>query len=163
MPDPIELMEEGKRCEQHGVLDRALDNYSRAAECTSDSAVIAQALTDKSRIHRCLSEWEPALDAARRAQAAARATSSVGLLADAVNAEALVLLCRGEYEEALRLFNQILEMAEEPRVRGIALQNIGSIFAQQGKLGAAERAFAESFGWFRHAGYRLDRCLRIWN
>jgi tetratricopeptide (TPR) repeat protein len=163
MPDPMELMEEGKRCEQHGVLDRALENYSRAAECASDPAVVAQALTDTSRIHRCLSEWEPALDAARRAQAAARSTTAVGLLADAVNAEALVLLCRGEYEDALRLFNQILEMAEEPRVRGIALQNIGSIFAQQGKLGAAERAFAESFGWFRHAGYRLGEAMALNN
>ena len=43
------------------------------------------------------------------------------------------------------------------------MQNIGSILAQQGKLGAAERAFTESFGWFRHAGYRLGEAMALNN
>jgi len=84
-------------------------------------------------------------------------------LSDALNAEALVLLCQGEFVEALRLFNQILDTTEEPRQRGIALQNIGTVMAQQGHLGAAERAFAESFGWFRHAQYRLGEAMALNN
>jgi tetratricopeptide (TPR) repeat protein len=64
---------------------------------------------------------------------------------------------------ALRLFEQVLAMNEDPRVRGIALQNIGSILAQQGNLGAAERSFAESFGCFRRAGYLLGEATALHN
>src|SRR5256885_1094916 len=82
---------------------------------------------------------------------------------DAMNAEALVLVCQGAFVEALKLFNRILETTEEPRQRGIALQNIGTVMAQQGHLGTAERAFAESFGWFRHAQYRLGEAMALNN
>src|ERR687886_368268 len=63
----------------------------------------------------------------------------------------------------LALFRQVLETNGEPRVRGIALQNIGSILAQQGSLGAAERAFAESLGYFRRAGYQLGEATALNN
>jgi tetratricopeptide (TPR) repeat protein len=163
MPEAIDLIDEGKRCESHGVLDRALESYIAAANTAADGATVAEALTHQSRVHRLRCEWTPALEAARRAQETARKENLAALLGDALNAEALVLVCQGDFVEALRLFNHMLEMTEEPRQRGIALQNIGSIMAQQGQLGAAERAFAESFGWFRHAQYRLGEAMALNN
>ena len=163
MPEAVDLIEEAKRCESHGVLDRALEKYEAAAQSSADPAIIAEALTHQSRVHRLRCEWEPAVSVARRAQETALRASLPAHLSDAVNAEALVLVCQGDFTEALKLFNRMLELSEEPRVRGIALQNIGSILAQQGKLGAAERAFAESFGWFRHAGYRLGEATALNN
>ena len=163
MPEAVEFIDEGKRCESHGVLDRALMSYSQAAECTSDPCLIAEALTNKSRVHCYLSEWEQALDAARQAQETARVANLTALLANAMVAEGHVLVCRGDFDEALTLYHQILDVTQDPRMRGIALQNIGSICAQQGRLGAAERAFAESFGWFRHAGYLLGEATALNN
>jgi tetratricopeptide (TPR) repeat protein len=163
MPDVARLLEEGRRYEGHGVLDRALDAYARAAESSAEPAVVAEALTHQSRIHRCRSEWEPAIAAARRAQQLASTPGLAKLHAEAVIAEANVLICRGDYQPALALFEQVLGAADDPRVRGIALQNMGSILAQQGKLGAAERAFGESFGCFRRAGYRLGEATALNN
>jgi tetratricopeptide (TPR) repeat protein len=163
MPDAADLLEDGRRFEHHGVLDRALESYARAAESSADPALVVEALTHHSRVHCCRSEWEPAIESARRAQELAAGAKLDRLHVDAVIAEANVLLCRGDFQPALALFRQVLEASEEPRVRGIALQNIGSILAQQGNLGAAERAFAESFGCFRRAGYRLGEAMALNN
>jgi tetratricopeptide (TPR) repeat protein len=163
MPDAAELLDNGRQFECAGVLDRALDSYTQAAEGTADPALAAEALTHQSRIHRCRSEWGPALDSARRAQELAREAKLDGLFAEAAIAEANVLMCRGDFQPALRLFEQVLATTDEPRVRGIALQNVGSIQAQQGNLGAAERSFAESFGCFRRAGYRLGEATALNN
>jgi tetratricopeptide (TPR) repeat protein len=163
MPEAEQLLEEGRHFECAGVLDRALDCYTQAAAQAANPALAAEALTHQSRIHRCRSEWEPALDAARRAQEFARAAKVDGILAEAGIAEANVLICRGEYQTALRLFEDVLATSQDPRVRGIALQNIGSILAQQGNLGAAERAFGESFGYFRRAGYQLGEATALNN
>lgn len=163
MPEPIELIDEGRRCESHGVLDRALESYSRAAASSTDPAIVVEALTHQSRVHRLRCEWGAAIDTARRAQAAAQEAELPSLLSDALNAEAAVLLCQGQFADALKLFNCILDTTDEPRQRGIALQNIGTVMAQQGQLGTAERAFTESFGWFRHAGYRLGEAMALNN
>jgi tetratricopeptide (TPR) repeat protein len=163
MPDAVEFLENGRHFESAGVLDRALESYASAAETAVDPALAAEALTHQSRVHRCRSEWESALESARRAQELARTANLGGMLAEAAIAEGNVLICRGEYQPAQRLFEQVLAMSDDPRVRGIALQNIGSIMAQQGNLGAAERSFAESFGCFRRAGYRLGEATALNN
>jgi tetratricopeptide (TPR) repeat protein len=162
VPDSIEQLEEGRRYEGHGVLDRALECYALAAD-SADPAIVAQALTHQSRVYRCRSEWPEALDAARRAQDAARSADLAPLLIEATIAEGNVLMCRGEFAEALVLFRGILEASVDPRVRGIALQNIGSILWQQGQLGAAERALSESFGWFQRADYQLGAAIALNN
>lgn len=163
MPDSADLLEEGMRFEGYGVLDLALERYARAAEGSADPALIAQALTHQSRIHRCRSEWESAIEVARRAQQLASAAGLDGLVNEAVIAEANVLICRGQYPAAHELFQQVLATTDDARVRGIALQNIGSILAQQGRLRAAERTFAESFGCFRRAGYQLGEATALHN
>ena len=163
MPDATELIEEGKRFEGHGVLDRALESYASAAECSTDPAIVAEALTHQSRVHRCRAEWEPALESARHAQDTARAAHLDVLYMEGIIAEGNVLMCRGDFNEALVLFKQVLEAKDEPKLRGIALQNIGSILWQQGQLGAAERALAESFGYFHRAGYTRGAAIALNN
>ena len=50
MPEAIEFIDEGRRCECLGVLDRALENYQAAAEVSTDSATTAEALIQQSRV-----------------------------------------------------------------------------------------------------------------
>jgi tetratricopeptide (TPR) repeat protein len=45
----------------------------------------------------------------------------------------------------------------------VILQNLGSILAQKGQLGAAERAFSESYGFFRRAAYRRGEAIALNN
>ena len=163
MPDLVEKLQEGRRYESHGVLDRALECYQCAAEDSSDPAVIAESLTHQSRVYRCQSEWECAIAAARSAQEIARTAHLDALGSEAIIAEANVLMCRGDFGEALTLFNQVLATTDTPRVRGIALQNIGSIQWQLGQLGAAELAMAEAFGCFHRAGYQLGEAIALNN
>jgi len=163
VPDLVEKLQEGRRYESHGVLDRALECYATAAEESADPAIIAESLTHQSRVYRCQSEWECALVAARRAQEIARLAGLVALSSEAIIAEANVLMCRGDFTEALALFNQVLATTDTPRVRGIALQNIGSIQWQLGQLAAAELALAESFGCFHRAGYQLGEAIALNN
>ena len=163
MPDSAELIEEGRRYEGHGVLDRALETYRRAGEETANPATQIDALTHQSRVHRCRSEWELALSTARRAQEIATAANLRDALVEAVIAEGNVLTCCGDFPEALTIFRRVLNMNSDARVRGIALQNIGSILWQQGQLGAAERALAESLGWFQRAGYGLGEAIALNN
>jgi tetratricopeptide (TPR) repeat protein len=159
----MEHLDEGRRYEGQGVLDRALESYTLAVESSTDAASLAEALTHKSRVHRCRSEWELALAAAREAQARARSAQLAGPLTEATIAEGNVLLCRGDFQEALAIFRSVLEECTDPRIRGVALQNIGSILWQQGQLGAAERALSESYGWFHRAGYELGEAMALNN
>jgi tetratricopeptide (TPR) repeat protein len=158
-----ELLDAGRRFEGQGVLDRAIECYLDAAKGCTDASLVAQALIHQSRVYRCRSEWTPAEDCARRAQELASSAGLESVLAEAIIAEGNVLMCRGDFQRAEALFRRVLASFEEPRLRGIALQNIGSIHAQQGMLGAAERAFAESFGCFRRAGYQLGEATALNN
>ncbi len=161
MPDTAEHLRDGRRYEGHGVLDRALESYELAVAESTDPALIAEALTHKSRVHRCRSEWELALASAREARSVAQSAHLSALLLEAAIAEANVFMCRGDFAEALAMFQTVLDGTDDPRVRGIALKNIGSILWQQGQLGAAERALSESYGWFHRAGYELGEVMAL--
>lgn len=161
MPDSLEHLSDGRRYEGQGVLDRALESYTLAVESSTDAATLTEALTHKSRVHRCRSEWELALADAREAQDRARAAQLATLLTEATIAEGNVLMCRGDFQPALEIFRTVLEGATDARVRGIALKNIGSILWQQGQLGAAERAISESYGCFNRAGYALGEAMAL--
>ena len=163
VPDSSEFLEEGKRYEGHGVLDRALECFESAAEAATDAGALTEALTSQSRVYRFRSEWDLALDAARRGQEAARGAQLAGPLTEAMIAEGNVLMCRGDFPDALRIFRAVLDTTTDARVRGIALQNIGSTLWQQGQLGAAERALSESFGWFHQAEYALGEAIALNN
>lgn len=163
MPDSIEHLEDGRKYEGHGVLDRALESYASAAECATDATHLIEALTNQARVHQYRSEWDLGLVAARRAQQAARDACMDAALIDAMIAEGNVLMCRGDFPDALAIFRAILDASADPRIRGVALQNMGSILWQQGQLGAAERALSESFGCFHRAGYALGEAMALNN
>jgi tetratricopeptide (TPR) repeat protein len=163
VPDSSEFLDDGRRYEGHGVLDRALECFREAAENAADPMTLAEALTCQSRVHRFRSEWDLALEAARRAQETAREAQLPAPLVEAMIAEGNVLMCRGDFADALAIFRGVLDAATDARVRGIALQNMGSILWQQGQLGAAERAMSESFGWFHRAGYSLGEAIALNN
>lgn len=157
-----DLLSEGKYAEQLGILERAVAAFEVAARAP-DPTIAAEAFTRLADAYRSKSEWDAALHAARRGQELARAAADELLLAHAMIAEANVLMCRGDFTEAKQLFDQVLSLTTDPVMRGLALQNSGSIFAQQGQLGAAERAFAESYGHFQRAGYRRGEAIALNN
>lgn len=157
-----ELLSHGERAEEIGALDRAVASFSEAARAT-DTTIAAEALARLSDALRSRAEWDEALDAAREAQRLARGAGSDSILAHAVIAEGNVFMCRGEFPEANALFERALSIANDPKMRGLAMQNIGSTLAQQGQLGAAERAFSESYGNFQRAGYRRGEATALNN
>ena len=145
-----------------GLLDRAETCYRLAAE-GDDLRVQAVALTKLADVHRARAEWDSALEYARRAQDVARQLSDRPVLEEALVAEGNVLMCRGDFAAATAAFEALLASATDPRLRGVVLQNLGSILAQKGQLGAAERSFSESYGFFRQAGYRRGEAIALNN
>jgi tetratricopeptide (TPR) repeat protein len=163
MPDPTELLKEGLRAEKLGILDRALAAYREAAEQASDPGKVAEALLRQADVLRVQCEWEPAIDVARRAQDVASRAGLPVARAQAVNAEASVHLARGDLARARPLFEQIAHGTDDLRLRGIALQNLGSVSAQEGDLDQAERMFAQSVACFRDCGYERGQAIALNN
>jgi tetratricopeptide (TPR) repeat protein len=157
-----ELLALGIRAEELGALERAADYFLRAAR-SNDSAIAAEASARLADVYRSSGEWPAATDAAHRAQELARSAGLDNIVAHATIAEANVLMCAGTFDEANALFERAMELTVDPRLRGMAMQNIGSILAQQGRLRAAQRAFAESLGYFQHAGYRRGEAIALNN
>jgi tetratricopeptide (TPR) repeat protein len=157
-----ELIADGERAERLGVLDRAVASFTAAAR-TEDDEIAAEALTRLGDALRSCAEWEKALDAARAAQQIARGPGRELLLGHAIIAEGNVYMSRGDFCEAKTLFERVPEITADFRIRALALQNIGAILAQQGQLGAAERAFLESYGYFQRAGYRRGEATALNN
>src|SRR5207248_11752468 len=114
-------------------------------------------------VHRSRSEWDIALGLARQAQQVARTIHNAAILDEAIVAEANVLMCRGDFDAATAVFQSLLSSTSDPRLRGVVLQNLGSILAQKGQLRAAERSFSESYGFFRQAGYRRGEAIALNN
>lgn len=160
--DASELLREGVGAEEIGALDRALAAFVDAAR-TDDAATAAEALTRLADVRRSQAEWDEALRAARQAQRLARRIVDEQFLAHSIVAEGNVFMCRGDFAEGIALFQQVLDLSADPKMRGLALQNIGSCLAQQGQLGAAERAFSESYGNFQRAGYRRGEATALNN
>jgi tetratricopeptide (TPR) repeat protein len=144
------------------MLDRARSCYAEAAN-SDDADIAAHALTRLADVARALTEWEQALDAAGRAQRLARQANLPERLESAIVAEANVFMCRGDFAAATAVFEELLSKATDPKLRGIALQNLGSMLAQSGQLETAERAFMESHECFRRAEYRRGEAIALNN
>lgn len=153
---------EGARAEKLGMLDRALETYEAAA-ASSNPVVVSEALRRQADIHRLQCDWDRAVRAARHAQRVADDARLPQQFAEALNCEASVLLARGELKGARRLFEQLVDVATDARLRGIGLQNLGSVYAQQHDLDAAERAFAESHECFAACGYARGKAITLNN
>lgn len=149
-----ELLDEARRAENGDELDRALELYADAAiAARDDPAVVTEALTRQAGVFRRRSEWDLSVTYARRARTLAEDAELPYHHAEALAAEGNALMCRGSFDEALSTYELLLRSAEEPRQRGIALQNMGSIFAQRGRPLDAMKAFRESRALFAEAEY----------
>lgn len=165
LSDTSHLLADGVRAERSGALDRALFCYQSVADTCADPDLKAEALTRQADVLRARCDWQAALDAARRAQGVAEGASPPLLdrLAEAVNAEANVLLCTGDFVAAAAKYELIAAKARDARLRGIALQNLGSVYAQCGQPIAAERAFTESLEQFQSSGYKRGQAIALNN
>lgn len=163
MPEASELLADGLRAERAGALERALESYRAVASATGDPDTRAEALTREANVHRTRCNWDSALAAARGAQEIARGAQLAQRLSEAVIAEANILICLGDFSTAIPKLEALIAESSDPRVRGNALQNLGSIRAESGQLGAAERAFSESLGNFHKAGYARGEAIALNN
>ena len=159
MPDSREWLDEGIRREMGGALDDARKLYERAAGQATDADTRAESLRRLADVHRAQCRWDDAIDAARRSAEAADAAGLRDRTAEAINAEGSVHLSRSDFAAATPLFTRVLDLARDDRIRGIALQNLGSVAAQSGDLAMAEQRFSESHAAFRRAGYTRGEAL----
>jgi len=153
MSEAPDWIEEGLRYERAGVLHRALALYQAALDASDDPAVTARALRHQSDVYRTQCDWDRALQTARRSAAIAEAAGLPALWAEARNAEAAVYLSRGEFQHARQILERLVDTATDDRIRGIALQNLGSIAARESMPEIAEQYFLESFRCFVRSGY----------
>src|SRR5688500_3195838 len=147
-----ERIDEGFRLQKAGLFEDALQRYDAAAN-SDDDAVRARALCRKADLYREGSRWQEATDCAREGATRARRAGAYSVYAEAIHAEANVYHQRGEFDAAVPLYERVLELPVDDRVRGLALQNMGAIAAQRADLDAAERFFLDSYWHFRRAGY----------
>lgn len=163
MPDTRRLIDEGLGFEKGGVPAKALDRYGRALDAATDPAHAAEALCRMSHVHRDRTAWAEALDAARRSAELANDAGLKDALAEALNASAAVHISRGDFDEAESLLERALDAASDPRVRGVALQNLGSVAGQRGDFETATERFHESGEYFRRAGYAWGEAVALNN
>ena len=157
------LIADGVRAERAGAMDRALDAFRTVRETERDPDLLAQALTHEADVLRGTCQWEEAMACARQAQGIAWDADLADRYLEALNAEANILTARGRFDEARPLLERVASGSPNPRLRGIALQNLGTIWAQSGQHRAAERSFAESLGNFHKAGYDRGECIALNN
>jgi tetratricopeptide (TPR) repeat protein len=154
MPTPKELIEQGMRYETGGVLDRALESYREAAAAAvNDPRPRIEALRREADVLRTHCQWVEAVARAQDSAAQARSHGFDTLLAEALNAEAAVYQSQGHLDRARGLYDEMLTITGDLRIRGIALQNLGSLAAMRGDFPQAEDRFAESFQCFQAGGY----------
>lgn len=161
-PSPSQMLQDGIRLERAGLLDRALQQF-RAAMDAGDAVVTAEALRHEADVQRARCDWDAAIDRSRRSAEVARSTGRDDLVADALNAEAAVHLSRSDYEPARALLLRMLDLGTAPRIRGIALQNLGLIAAEEEELDEAHRRFTESLTCFKEAGYHRGVAVSLLN
>lgn len=162
MPDSA-AMREGQRAEMLGMLDRALVVYRQLAEGSDDPDIRAEALWRQADVLRVQCQWSDGIESARRAQQVAAGAGLPRRHAEALNAEASIYLARGDLAQARALFETLASTADDLRMRGIGLQNLGSVHAQQGELDLAERVFAESHACFVRCGYERGQAIALNN
>jgi tetratricopeptide (TPR) repeat protein len=162
MPDSLGDIEEGLRLEKFGMLDRALAHYE-AATSGPDPLTVTTAWRRRASVLRTRCDWDGALAAARESAAVAVRHGLRDAHAEALNAEAAVFQSKGDFIAARPLLERILDMTTDPRIRGVALQNLGAIAAEGGDLETAEHRFLESYGCFQAADYAWGQAFALNN
>lgn len=150
-------MEEGLRLQKAGLFRRALERYAEARDRAMGDADIARAWRLEAFAHHGIGDWSEALEAAGQSEEIARRIGRPDLVAEALNARAAVHYARAEFGEAESLYAAMLECTEDPRVRGLALQNLAIIHGRRGALDLAEEHLRAAQESFEAAGYDWGR------
>ena len=152
-----EHLDEGTRLEKAGLFERALEAYREARRGATDPDLLAEAWRLEAYAHHARSAWTEALDAARRSRRIATDLGRSDMMAEALNAEAAVHFSRGDLDAAMPLYEEMLAMSGDPRIRGLAHQNLGIIHARRDELDRAELRLAQAFDEFDGAEYEWGK------
>lgn len=148
-----ERLAAGERYEKAGLTAKALVAYREVREATTDPVIRAQAWRREAFVHHGVGAWEEALAAAAASGEVARTIGREDLLAEALNAEAAVYFSRGDLDEALPLYQRMLDLTAEPRIRGFAYQNMGILYARRQEPDQAMERLDEAYREFDRAGH----------
>ena len=146
-----------------GVARKAVAAYEAALIVGDAPLERAEAHLRLARVHSSRAEWEAASRESRTAARLAEQGGSDDLAAEAMNVEVGVHLLRGDFEAGDALAVMALARARSARVRGIILQNRGSMAAQHRDFTAASAFFAQSVEQFQTAGYELGMAIALTN
>src|SRR5688572_22555999 len=161
---PHELIDLGLRHEKNGELDTALEHYRRVEAESTDPLTISEAIRRQSVVLRRRSDWDASIELARKAGRIASDAQLVDQFAQTVNTEAATLLMRGDLAGASELFRKVVQgTSADPRVRAIALQNLGTIAAQSGEWTESRECFRESVTCFQRAGDAWGEAIALNN
>lgn len=156
-------LDRGLRYEQAGVAEKAIAAYEDAMRSSITVFERAEAHIRLARVHRLVSNWADAIREAAEGARLAEEAGDVDLAAEAMNVEVGVCQLRGDFVEGERLAKRALELARNPRVRGILLQNLGAMHAQQRQFRAAEHCFTDSIEAFKAARYDIGVAIALNN
>jgi tetratricopeptide (TPR) repeat protein len=144
------LLEDGIRYDRGGVVPRARSTFVEITERWRENpAAAAEAWWRLANLQRLQSQWDDALESARAAATLARTNQLFDIEADALNIEGAVWWTRGEYAKARGFYQRMLELAQSPTTLAKALQNLGSLSAEERDYETAERLFTESRETYR--------------
>jgi tetratricopeptide (TPR) repeat protein len=161
--DPVGRLEAATRLERAGALAEADALFRSVVEQAPRELTAARALLRRAHIHRSWGTWRDAIRLAQDGRALARLLGDPDLEAELLNAEGAVHQARGALDEAEALFTGMLGIAQDVRVRGVALQNLGANAAMRRDFDEAARRFARSEECFRQAGYRRGEAFALNN
>ncbi len=160
----VALLSDGIRYERGGVVQRARECFEAVTRSEADDpASAAEAWWRLANLYRLHSAWDDALASARRSATIAREHSLPDVEADALNIEGAVWMMRGDYGAARELYARSLALAKSPAIRGKALQNLGSLAAEERNFDEGERLFAKSREAYREAGDQRGEAVSLLN
>lgn len=157
-----ERLAEGVRLARGGLLDKAIQQLDLAAAST-DPPIAAEALRHLSDVHRSRCDWAAALECAERSGRVAESAALPEMVADALNAEASVHISTGDFGAARKLLRRMIDVSSDQRVHGIAVQNLGMMAAEEGRLEEARRHFQAALRAFHKAGYDRGSAVALLN
>ena len=147
------LIEEGLRLHERGLSEEALGCFRQALRVDPTPASASRAHRGAARVHTRSGHWRAAAREIRRATAMAESAGDGDLVAEALNGRGMLHHTRGRLERAAHFYRTGLRFARAPKVRGMVLQNLGSVAASEHSFAAADQRFSESEENFRLAGY----------
>jgi tetratricopeptide (TPR) repeat protein len=152
MDSPATAIEVGLAHEKRGALEEALECYRSVAAHAEDPQFLSEALRRQANVYRMRSEWELAIELVQRAEETALAAGLTDQYAQCLLSEGAIAQMRGNRPAASALYERVLSSSQNPRIRGWALQNRGSIAAQEGEWETARSLFKQSQQSFLLAG-----------